>query len=292
MADNKFTNRLINDVKPPRSPGVYRILCLQTGKLYVGSSVDLRARWHHHRRSLRRGDHRNSYLQQAWNKYGEESFEFSVLQLADAADRLKTEQAWMDKTGCTDNRVGFNISRIAGSTGNLFAQVWEGFVDPDGNEVTITNLHGFCRSHDLDFPSMHRLAKGKSKLKSYKGWSHRNSVRQRDYVKIYDGFINPEGQLVGQIKNLAAFCREHGLSATHMVAVANGRICSHRGWIHKDGRKKMAKTYTGFINPEGQRVTITGLTAFCRKHQLHPVRMHNLISGQRKSHKGWTWRKQ
>jgi hypothetical protein len=34
---------------------------------------------------------------------------------------------------------------------------------------------------------MNRLAKGKSKLKSYKGWTPRNSVRQREYIKTYDG---------------------------------------------------------------------------------------------------------
>jgi hypothetical protein len=204
---------------------------------------------------------------------------------------LQAEQAWIDSTGCADRNIGFNVSRVAGSTGDMFAQVWEGFIDPQGNMVTITNLHSFCRQHKLDFPSMHRLAKGKSKLKSYKGWTHRNSIRQRDYVKTYTGFIAPDGRLVVPITNLAAFCREHGLDNTHMVAVAHGRICSHRGWTHKDGRRQIVKTYTGFINPKGQRVIFTNLVSFCRANGLHPVHMHNLISGQRKSHKGWTWRR-
>src|SRR5918911_1676979 len=242
--------------EPPRSAGVYQIRCIPTGQIYIGSTVDLRARWGQHRWSLRRGKDQNSFLQRAWNKYSETRFEFSVLELVDESRLLQAEQAWIDSTGCADRNIGFNVSRVAGSTGDMFAQVWEGFIDPQGNMVTITNLHSFCRQHKLDFPSMHRLAKGKSKLKSYKGWTHRNSIRQRDYVKTYTGFIAPDGRLVVPITNLAAFCREHGLDNTHMVAVAHGRICSHRGWTHKDGRRKAVKTYTGFVNPEGRRVTI------------------------------------
>jgi hypothetical protein len=235
--------------------------------------------------------HRNKHLQQAWNKYGEEDFEFTVLEYVTPAFLLRIEQEWIDKNQCTDKKIGFNIYPIAGSPGDTFVQVWEGFIDPQGNEVTITNLERFCQEHGLNRSSMSRLAKGKSKLKSCKGWTHKNSIRQRDYIKTYDGFIDPDGHPVGAITNLAAFCRERGLDNTHMVAVAHGRICSHHGWTHKDGRQKSKpKVYTGFINPDGQRALIANLRAFCREHGLHPVHMHQLKNGQRKSHKGWTWR--
>lgn len=274
-----------------RISAVYQILCLPTGKIYVGSAVDIWARWGQHRRSLRRGDHPNAHLQQAWDKYGEDQFEFSVLELVDEADLLQAEQKWIDKTGCANREAGFNVFDIAGSPGDAFAQVWDGFIGPDGIEVTITNLFDFCRRSNLDWSSMHRLAMGKSKLKSYKGWTHKNSVRQRDYVKTYDGFIDPSGNPAGPIINLAAFCRAHGLDSTHMVAVAHGRICSHRGWTYNNDRTHRGyRTYTGFVNPQGQRIIITNLAAFCREHGLNEIRMRQLISGERKSHKGWTWR--
>ncbi len=278
-------------LKLPRTIGVYQILCVPTGKIYIGSTVDLRARWSSHRRSLRRGRHSNVFLQQAWDKYGEENFTFSVLDFVEASELLRTEQTWLDKTKCADRNVGFNIFDVASSPGNVFAQVWEGFRDPTGKEVTITNLYDFCRQHDLDFPSMHRLASGKSKLKSYKGWTHRNSVRQRDYVKSYDGFIAPDGRPAGLITNLAAFCRERGLDNTHMVALVHGRICSHHGWTYSNGKRRPGlKSYISFINPKGQRMSITNLPAFCRDHGLDLVHMYEIKSGKRKSHKGWTWR--
>jgi group I intron endonuclease len=276
----------------PRASGVYQISCLPTGKVYVGSAVNLRQRWHQHRRSLRRGTHHNPHLRSAWAMYGEEAFELVILELVEPADLLMTEQLWIDRTGCANPAKGFNVFDTAGSPGDSFAQVWEGFIDPGGNEVTISNRFAFCREHNLDWPSIHRLAMGRSKLKSYKGWTHKNSVRKRDYAKTYIGFVAPDGCPAGPITNLAAFCREHGLDATHMVAVARGRLYSHRGWTYDNGRQKrgLPKTYNGFVDPSGQQVSITNLAAFCREHGLHPVRMHHLKGGKRNTYKGWTWR--
>lgn len=272
--------------------GVYQIYCIPTGKIYIGSAVHIQHRWKQHCHRLNRGNHQNIYLQAAWNKYGEENFAFLVLEFVEKSNLLRAEQEWIDKTKCTDRNIGFNIYETAGSPGDARVQVWEGFIDPDGNELTITNLYDFCRRHNLDFPSMHRLAMGKSKLKSYKGWTHKNSPRKREFVKTYKGFINPSGQAVGPITNLAAFCREHELDLTHMVAVSKGRIYSHRGWTYDNDRQNLQapKTYTGFINPDGQRVMITNLPAYCRQHGLDKVHMYEVMGGRRKSHKGWTWK--
>ena len=217
-----------------RPSGVYQIRCLITGQIYIGSAVKMLARWAEHRRSMRRGIHVNQHLQQAWNKYGEENFEFTVVEYVKRAFLLRIEQEWIDKSQCTDRKIGFNIYPIAGSPGDTLAQVWEGFIDPQGNEVTITNLERFCQEQGLNRSSMSRLARGKGKLKSYKGWTHKNSIRQRDYVKTYDGFIDPDGNPVGTITNLAAFCREHGLLPVRMRQLKNGQRKSHKGWIWRE----------------------------------------------------------
>lgn len=246
--------------KIPHLSGIYQIKCTSNGKIYIGSAVDMHDRCEHHRSSLRRGNHRNAHLQAAWDKYGEENFEFTVLELAEPTNLLSVEQKWLDQTKSFNREIGFNIYSSAYSPGDANAQIWEGFIDPDGNQVTIKNLYDFCRQNNLDFPSMHRLAKGESKLKSYKGWSHKNSPRQRDYIKTYNGFIDPDGNPVGPITNLAAFCRENNLDDTHMVAVAQGKLYSHKGWTFQNNRERLdVKTYTGFIDPHGNRITITNL---------------------------------
>ncbi len=81
----------------PRSSGVYQIRCVPTGKIYIGSAVDLKARWDGHRRRLRRGVHHNAHLQYAWDKYGEASFEFSVLEYADKLDAVHMREVMAGK---------------------------------------------------------------------------------------------------------------------------------------------------------------------------------------------------
>jgi hypothetical protein len=258
----------------------------------VGSAVDLQKRSRSHWTALRQGKHANKYLQRAWNRHRAANFEFKVVELVKPSRLLAVEQSWLNGTRCTDRSVGFNISPHALSSASLVARNWKGFFDPRGRSVTIKNLHKFCRENRLDSPSMIRLSQGRSKLKSHKGWTHKNSVRIRDYVKTYEGFIRPNGKIAAKITSLAAFSRKHGLNASHMIAVAHRRIASHRGWTHSKGREALTpKKHTGFIRPDGRPAVIINLSRFCRKSGLSVVRMHNLKSGIRRIHKGWTWRK-
>lgn len=214
----------------------------------------------------------------------------SVLELVERGALLEAEQSWIDKTKCTEPTIGFTIYPVAGSPGQTQARTWHGFLDPEGNEVEVTNLFDFCRRNGLDASSMYRLAGGRSKLKSYKGWTHHHSARQRDYIKTYVGFIAPDGIPVEPITNLAAFCREHGLDKTHMLAVAHSRLYSHRGWTYNNGRQRHQKVHSGFVSPDGAQTAIADLAKFCRAHGLNPVHMHQVKNGQRRSHKGWTWK--
>ena len=59
--------------------GIYQIKNIETGDKYIGSSVDILRRFHHHKYYLRKGNHVNPHLQRAWNKYGGDKFEFAPL---------------------------------------------------------------------------------------------------------------------------------------------------------------------------------------------------------------------
>lgn len=91
--------------------GVYKIVCVPTGKYYVGSSVCVKRRWRVHRRLLRMGEHHSRYLQRAWNKYGEGAFEFVLAIRADRSKLLATEQRSLD--AAYSRGVQLNGSRSA-----------------------------------------------------------------------------------------------------------------------------------------------------------------------------------
>jgi group I intron endonuclease len=79
--------------------GVYSITCIANGRVYVGSSCDLRDRWQSHKTRLNCGVHSSKLMQQDYNLYGLNSFEFKALKFTDA--RLTAwEQYWQVKLGC------------------------------------------------------------------------------------------------------------------------------------------------------------------------------------------------
>ena len=59
--------------------GIYRILNRVNGNCYIGSSLNIEKRYKHHLSTLRHNSSRCSILQKAFNKYGEDNFEFQVL---------------------------------------------------------------------------------------------------------------------------------------------------------------------------------------------------------------------
>lgn len=89
--------------------GVYQIKCIENEKIYIGQTIDLDRRRYDHLRNLRRGTHHNHYLQRAFDKYGEKSFEFSVLQECSIDDLDKVEKEWIARLNSMNPLVGYNL---------------------------------------------------------------------------------------------------------------------------------------------------------------------------------------
>jgi group I intron endonuclease len=88
----------MQDFTPPiETSGIYAIFNLQNGSSYIGSAVSLRKRFNQHCSALRRSSHTNKHLMSAWQKYGDEVFDWVVLEIVQSVDDLiEREQYWMD----------------------------------------------------------------------------------------------------------------------------------------------------------------------------------------------------
>ena len=77
---------------------IYKITNLENAKFYVGSTIDLHARWRKHKRELNAGKHHCPHLQAAWAKYGPDAFVLRVVEhVEDSAMLMVVEQRWLDE---------------------------------------------------------------------------------------------------------------------------------------------------------------------------------------------------
>lgn len=91
--------------------GIYQITNAVNGKRYIGSAVDLKRRRRDHLTRLHHNQHHNQHLQRAFDKHGEASFLFSVLEAVDDVSRLiLREQYYLDTLN-----PEYNICPTAGS---------------------------------------------------------------------------------------------------------------------------------------------------------------------------------
>lgn len=84
--------------------GVYAIVNKLNGKAYIGSTSfkGFNTRWADHRSCLKYNKHHSSYLQNAWNKYGADHFEFKILEYVVPEDCVDREQFYIDLYMSTD----------------------------------------------------------------------------------------------------------------------------------------------------------------------------------------------
>ena len=94
--------------------GIYMIENVINGKKYIGSAVNINKRWYQHRYTLNRKIHDNSYLQNAWNKYGEENFEFIILEETEYSNLIDREQFYIDSYDVI--KFGYNLAPTDGNT--------------------------------------------------------------------------------------------------------------------------------------------------------------------------------
>lgn len=90
--------------------GVYAIRSQIDSRVYVGSSVNVHIRFNRHSHHLNIGNHPNAKLQNFYNKYGNDSLVFELIEYCDKSVLIEREQFHIDNTSNL-----FNIRLVAES---------------------------------------------------------------------------------------------------------------------------------------------------------------------------------
>lgn len=88
--------------------GIYCITNLVNNKLYIGQSMNVSSRLGVHKRSLKGNYHKNKHLQSAFNKYGEDSFDFKLIHPCTSDNLDELEREYISLFNTTDKNYGYN----------------------------------------------------------------------------------------------------------------------------------------------------------------------------------------
>ncbi len=177
--------------------GIYKITNKKNGKFYIGSSKHIDRRWWEHKNDLNKNQHTNLKLQHAWNYYGEDSFEFVILENIDESKLLEREQFYLDTFVPYKRNIGYNIGNKAFG-GDNFTH------NPNKDQILekITQLNNSNRMHGKKH-SVESINKQKEKaigryslewfIEKYgcddgnKKYTERNQrLKERDINYVYD----------------------------------------------------------------------------------------------------------
>lgn len=102
--------------------GIYKIINKINGKYYIGRSDNIlgtSGRWREHINRLDAKKHVNNYLQNAWNKYGKDNFDFVIVEEVEKEKLIETEQEHLNEIKDDRRNLCYNLSFSANGGGFL-----------------------------------------------------------------------------------------------------------------------------------------------------------------------------
>ena len=90
----------------------YIIGCMRNDKIYVGVTYNPKSRYLSHICALRGNRHINKDLQEDFNRYGEDSFVFKVIDASTCGRRYEKEKRLMEALKTYDPEHGYNQNDV------------------------------------------------------------------------------------------------------------------------------------------------------------------------------------
>lgn len=241
--------------------------------VYIGQSVDIKARWIAHRSNLKCGTHSNRHLQNYFNKYGIEALTFSVIEncLPDQDKLNEREIYWTEFYDSFKN--GFNLNKGENFTCHISIPYkiknWK-----TGKIYEGDNISRFCREKRVKYGTIYHIT---SRKKDVSGEWCLPEINPHTY-----SLVSPEGELHTFI-NIAEFARENGSWWNSVYFVLNGKWSQTLGWRLPETN---IKKYT-LISPSGEKHRFTSQKIFAVEHGLKQQGLNKVLKGTRNQYKGW-----
>lgn len=246
--------------------------------VYVGSTNCLKRRWHEHRKLLRGNKHFNSYLQRAWNKYGEDNFVFSILEsLEHEKDLSEREQYWLDFFLFSGQKV-YNMAKYT-------------YSPMRGRKHTEEAKRKMSKAHKGKIPWIQgkthtpETRRKMSLARKGKKWSEE---RRRKRSKVWGGKKNPfwgKKHTPETRQKISESLKKKGL-----IGPRNPRygILPSKECIEKCVAAT-SKSYPALYNERTGNFIPAGknISELCREKGFHRAGIGRIFYGKRRHYKGW-----
>lgn len=96
--------------------GVYCIENVINNKKYIGCSTQIKVRWQNHKRLLKANKHENCHLQEEYNQYGENAFDYYIIEECPVDNLTEREIYWIKYFDSKNS--GYNLTDGGGGLSN------------------------------------------------------------------------------------------------------------------------------------------------------------------------------
>jgi group I intron endonuclease len=269
----------------PRKAGIYRIDGPNDG-IYIGSAIDIAARWNTHQWNLKRGTHHNKHLQRAWSLHGAEAFTISVIEIVDSSsDLLVREQLYLDLLFRGAYTNIYNHAPIAGSGKGIPASAERkrkiGIAN-SGKRASAETRKKLSEAHKGYKPSVAAIAKTAA---ANKGRVFSQETRARIGAANMGRQNPPESVRRASEKNRG---RKHNDATKQRMSLAHqGRIASSEERNRIALGKAKGAMYT-IHSPMGVEYRhVVNLTAFALEHGINRATLQRIATNGKATRTGW-----
>ncbi len=216
------------------SIGIYKIKNLLNGKLYIGQSVNIEQRWRMHIIELKNNRHHSACLQNAWNKYGEENFEFSIIEECQIDQLNLREMYWIDKFDSYKN--GYNLTIGGGNTESFSKSIIQ--FDCNGNELhRYSSISEAATSTGVGGSQISACYLHKRKTAGGYIWQYEEGFTNipqwhfdaRMFKQICQ--LTKDGELINTFPNSAEAKRVTGICDTSIIRCCYGKLGTAGGYV-------------------------------------------------------------